>query len=110
MSRPIVRFLKDLKENIYYSQASQSERNSRQEFREERGKTELLELQRQKELEKLAKKLKVIDKERKMNRHILYPHCNYDYGHVTKWYDPTTGESVLSYMPRKIDLAHLPKR
>jgi hypothetical protein len=105
MSRPIVQFLKDLKENIYYSQASQSERNSIQEFREERGETEIFELQRQKGLEKLAKKLKVIERERKKNRDIPYPHCNYDYGRVTKWYDPTTGKSVLSYMPRKIDLA-----
>jgi hypothetical protein len=105
MSRPIVQFLKGLKENIYYSQASQLERNSIQEFREKCGETEIFELQRQKELEKLAKKLKVINRERKKNRDIPYPHCNYDYGSVTKWYDPTTGKSVLSYMPRKIDLA-----
>ena len=107
MSRPIVQCLKDLRQNIYYAQASQLERNSIQEFKEERQETETIELQRQKELEKLAKRLKVIDRERKKNHDIPYPHCNYDYGRVTKWYDPTTGKSVLSYMPRKIDLAHL---
>jgi hypothetical protein len=74
VSRPIVQFLKDLKENIYCSQASQSERNSIQEFREERGETEIFELQRQKELEKLAKKLKIIERKRKKNRDIPYPH------------------------------------
>jgi hypothetical protein len=111
MSRPIVQCLKDLRENIYYTQASQLERNSLREFREERGETEMTKLKRQKELEKLAKKLKVIDSERKKNRDIPYPHCNYDYGSVTKWYDPTTGKSVLSYT-RKLDLAHpfKPKR
>jgi hypothetical protein len=110
MSRPIVQLLKDLKENIYCSQASQLERNSIQEFREKREETVRFELQRQKELEKLAKKLRIINRERKKNRDIPYPHCNYDYGRVTKWYDPTTGKSVLSFMPRKIDLTHLSKR
>jgi hypothetical protein len=81
-------------------------------FREKREETERFELQKQKELEKLAKKLKVIDRERKKNRDIPYPHCNYDYGRVTKWYDPTTGKSVLSYMRRMIDFAYpfKPKR
>jgi hypothetical protein len=106
ISRPIVQFLKDRRENIYYSQASHSERTSIEEFKEKREETERFELQKQKELEKLAKKLMVIDRERKKNGDIPYPHCNYDYGRVTKWYDPTTGKSVLSHIPRMIDFAH----
>jgi hypothetical protein len=103
MSRPIVQFLKDLREDIHYSQSSQLERNSILEFREERKETEMFELEKQKELKKLAKKLRVIDRERKKNRDIPYPHCSYDYGRVTKWYDPTTGKSVLSHhMPRRL--------
>jgi hypothetical protein len=104
-SRQIVQFLRDLKENIYYSQASKSERDSINEFREECAETERFELQRQQELKDLAKKLKVIDRERRKNQDIPHPHCNYDYGRVTKWYDPVTGKRGLSFMPP--DVSHL---
>lgn len=104
VSRQIVQFLKDLREKIYYSQASQSEQDSIDEFREKCAKTERFELQRQKELRKEAKKLKIIDRERRKNRSIPHPYCNYDYGRVTKWYDPVTGKRGLSYMPP--DISH----
>ena len=104
-SRQIVQFLRDLREKIYYSQVSKSDRDSLDEFREKRAETQRFELQRQKELEKLAKKLKVIDRERRKNPVIPHPHCNYDYGRVTKWYDPLTGNRGLSFMPP--DLSHL---
>ena len=68
------------------------------EFKEEREDNERFELRRQKELEKLANKLKVIDSERRKNQDIPHPHCNYDYGRVTKWYDPLTGKKGLSFM------------
>jgi hypothetical protein len=106
-SRPIVQFLESLRGDIYYSQASQWEQDSIREFRDRRSETERFQLQRQKELEKLAKKLKIIDRERKKNSNIPYPYCNYDYGRVTKWYDPVTGKKELSFMPPKIDLARL---
>lgn len=104
VSRQIVQFLKDLREKIYYSQASHSEQDSIDEFREKRAETERFGLQRQKELRKEAKKLKIIDRERRKNRSIPHAHCNYDYGRVTKWYDPVTGKRGLSYMPP--DISH----
>jgi hypothetical protein len=103
-SRSIVQFLRDLRETIYYSQASQSERDSMLGSKEKREDNERFELRRQKELEKLAKKLKIIDRERRRNRSIPHPYCNYDYGRVTKWYDPVTGKRGLSYMPP--DISH----
>jgi hypothetical protein len=103
-SRLIIQFLKDLRESIYYSQASQSERDSVLEFKEKREDNERFESGRQKHLEKLAIKLKVIDRKRKKNR-LSYSHCNYDYGRVTKWYDPVTGKKGLSFIPP--DLGHL---
>jgi hypothetical protein len=104
VSRQIVQFLKDLREKIYYSQASQSEQDSIDEFRDKHAETERFELQRQKELKKEAKKLKIIDRERRKNRSIPHPYCNYDYGRVTKWYNPVTGKRGLSYMPP--DISH----
>ena len=46
VSRPVVQFLTGLKEDIYYSQATQSERDSMNEFREESAENEKNEIQR----------------------------------------------------------------
>src|SRR5918995_5062119 len=99
VSRPVVQFLMKIGDDIYDSQATESERESMREFREESAENEKYELQRQNELKELAKKLKAIERERKRNRNNPYPCCNYDYGSVAKEYDPLTGKTRLSWIP-----------
>lgn len=105
VSQPVVQFLMNIRENIYYSQAEKSEQASIREINEAREEDKKIELQKQQELKKLAKKLKVINKERMKNRNNPYPYCNYDYGSVKKVYDPITGKTKLSLgVP---DITHL---
>lgn len=105
LSRPVVNYLKRIHQGIYDTQATQSGRDSMREFDEAREEDEKFELQKQKELKELAKKLKVIGRERRKNRNNPYPYCNYDYGSVKKVYDPVTGKTKLSLSPP--DIGHL---
>ena len=57
------------------------------------------ELERQKYLEKLAKKLKTIESKRRRNRNNPYPCSNYDYGSVLVEYDPLTGKRTKVWVP-----------
>jgi hypothetical protein len=99
VSRKVVQFLMNLRDNIYYSQAPQSERDSLREVREEQSANEKFEEQRQKELRKRAKKLRTIEKKRKKNRNNPFPYCNYDYGFIGTDYDLLTGKKTLHFVP-----------
>jgi hypothetical protein len=109
-SRPVVQFLADLRENIYYSQSSQSERDSILEFREEQRANEEFEEQRQKELRELAKKLRIIERERKRDRSNPYPRCDCDYGSIYKEYDPLIGKKKLQRSPPDISRFMWPEK
>jgi hypothetical protein len=103
ISRPVVQFIMKIQDSIYDSQATQSERDSMREFKESCAENEKIELQRQEELEKLAKKLKTLKRERRKNLNNPQPYCNYDYGYVSKRYDPVTGKTRLSFIPPDVD-------
>jgi len=103
VSRPVVQFLIKIGDEIYDSQATESERESMREFREfkeESAEDEEYELQRQKNVEKLEKKLKKMAKMRKKNKNNPYPYSNYNYyGFVREDYDPLTGRSRKILIP-----------
>jgi hypothetical protein len=58
VSRPVVQFLMKIGDEIYDSQATESERESMREFREESAETEQYELRRRKRTRKTGKKTK----------------------------------------------------
>jgi hypothetical protein len=99
VSRKVVKFLMDLRDNIYDSQAPQSENESLREFREEQSANKEFEERKQNELRKKAKKLRTIEVKRKRNRNNPYPYCNYDYGFVGTDYDLLTGKKTLHFVP-----------
>jgi hypothetical protein len=103
VSRPLVQFLMKIGDEIYDSQATESERESMREFREakeESAEDEEYELQRQKDSEERAKKLKKIARMRKKNKNNPYPYCDYDYyGSVEEEHDALTGRSRKIWIP-----------
>jgi hypothetical protein len=103
VSRPVVQFLMKIGDEIYDSQATESERESMREFREfkeESAEDEEYKLQRQKDLEERAKKLKKMARMRKKNRNNPYPYSDYDYyGSVQENYDALTGRSRKIWIP-----------
>ena len=101
VSRPVVNFLMKIKREIYDSQATESERDL---FRktEEDLEYEQFELQRQKDLKKLASKLKTIERMRKRDCNNPYPRCDYEYGSTYEEYDPLTGKKTLRFSPPDI--------
>jgi hypothetical protein len=103
VSRPLVQFLMKIGDEIYDSQATESERESMREFREakeESAEDEEYELQRQKDSEERAKKLKEIARMRKKNKNNPYPYCDYDYyGSVEEEHDALTGRSIKIWIP-----------
>jgi hypothetical protein len=103
VSRPVVQFLMKIGDEIYDSQATESERESMREFREskeESAENEEYELQRQKDSGERAKKLKKMARMRKRNKSNPYPYCDYDYyGSVEEEYDALTGRSRKIWIP-----------
>jgi hypothetical protein len=99
LSRPVVQLLMKIGKDIYYSQATESERESMKRFRQESVWNKKDELQKQKEIRKISKKLKIIDQKRKRDGNNPYPHSKYDYGSIMEEYDPLTGKKRKAWIP-----------
>jgi hypothetical protein len=99
VSRPVVNLIMKIRNEIYDSRLTESERDAIKENAKEGAEYMRHEQERQKELAKLEKKLKNIERKRKKDKNNPYPHSNYNYGYIGKQYDPLTGK-------RRIVFAH----
>jgi hypothetical protein len=100
ISRLVVNLLRKIRDEIDDSEfVTKSEQDSFRQFRKESVEMELDELERQKNIEKKAKKLKAIDRKRKKNEKIPYPQSSYDYGDIIEEYDPLTGKTSKRFVP-----------
>jgi hypothetical protein len=104
LSRPVVHLIMRIRDEIYDSQLTQSERDAIKKTAKEDAEYKQHEIKRQKGLEKLQKKLKTIDRKRKRDKNNPYPHSNYNYGYVGENYDPLTGKRTKIWAP---DLTNL---
>jgi hypothetical protein len=104
LSRPVVHLIMRIRDEIYDSQLTQSERDAINETAKEDARYKQHQIKRQNDLEKLHKKLKTIDRKRKRNKNNPYPYSNYNYGYVSENYDPLTGRRTKIWAP---DLTNL---
>lgn len=99
LSRPAVQLIMKARDEIYDSQLTQPERDAMKDTAKEDAEYQRHELEKQKELEKLTKKLKTIESKRKRNKNNPYPYSNYDYGSVSEEYDSLTGKRTKVWVP-----------